>query len=125
YRFVMPETTVLASICLLDTVLTVGLIGVGAAYEANPVFRAALAYGIGGFVLVKLATFMVPLLILEIIRDLCPRFIQASLRVGIIGYLAVYFFGSLLVNGKLPFYTPSGSPTKAACSSCNRPGLSF
>jgi hypothetical protein len=97
-RHVLPETTILALVCLLDTVSTVFLVHQGLAVEANPLLAWTFEQSTATFVAVKIATFALPLAIFEILRRRHSKLVQKGLRVAIVGYLGVYIGLSFLVN---------------------------
>ncbi|MEZ0324826.1 MAG: DUF5658 family protein [Fimbriimonas sp.] len=98
WRPVLPETTLLAMICMVDMALTIVLIGMGVAREANPVLSSLVQVGIWAFAIVKTASFVVPLAIIEAIRPLSPKFIERAVQLGLIGYLITYGCGVAHLN---------------------------
>ncbi|MCS6776133.1 MAG: DUF5658 family protein [Chloroherpetonaceae bacterium] len=95
---VSPEGATLALLCLLDLVVTVGLIHTGIAVEGNPVLGFYLQRGMGAFIASKLLLSLGPILVLEWLRGRRPCFIRHLLRASILLYLLVYFGGVLLLN---------------------------
>lgn len=87
-----------AGICLIDLLHTIVLVGTGVAVEANPLLAPIIAHSWLAFALVKAASFMVPLAIIEAIRPLRPHFIRRALRLGAIAYVLVYAISFLNVN---------------------------
>jgi hypothetical protein len=102
---VLPETIVLVSICFIDMIQTLIVVGAGKAVEANPVLASAMAYSPWAFVLLKTVSFAAPLTAVELLRPLSPNFVRRALRIGAVGYLLVYLLGSLHINNvlTLPF----------------------
>ena len=100
-RKVSTETVIFATICLADLISTVILVQRGVAIESNPLLAPTMRLGISCFVVVKLASFLVPLALVEMLRPKSPAFCQLILRVGIVGYLAVYVIGSLRGAGMI------------------------
>jgi hypothetical protein len=94
-RPVLTETIWLTVICLLDLVSTLILVSEGHAEESNPILEPLLTNNPPMFVVVKLMSFLLPLAIIESVRDRAPGFITVALRAGIAGYLFIYVFGSL------------------------------
>ena len=93
------ESYLLAALCLLDLIVTVYLLNTGVAIEANPILRYYLAAGILSFVAGKLLLSIVPLVVLEILREKRPRFIRNALRTGIALYAFFYCVGVWKING--------------------------
>lgn len=81
---------------------TVFVVRSGLAIEANPVLSAAMSYSPWAFISLKSVTFMAPLGAVELLRPRCPNFIRLALRLGALGYLCVYLFGTLHINNMLP-----------------------
>jgi len=94
-RSVLPETIWLTVICFLDMFSTIILVSEGLARESNPLLEPILSSNPPMFLVVKMASFLIPLAIIESIRDLAPKFIQFALRAGIAAYLMIYILGSL------------------------------
>jgi hypothetical protein len=93
----MPETAIFAGFCLLDMISTIIFLRSGMAVEGNPVM-APLLHHHGDyipFVLGKMASFLVPLAGLEIIRPLAPDLIRRCLQIATVGYLFIYFCGMI------------------------------
>ncbi len=104
WRPVLPETALLAMICVIDMAVTIMLIGMGLAREANPVLASSVSVGMWAFAAVKTASFIVPLAIIEVIRPMAPRFIERAVQIGLIGYILVYGIGVFSLNRSLlPF----------------------
>lgn len=97
-RAILPETAVVALIGLLDLAHTIFLVGIGVAVEANPLLAPVIAKSWVLFALVKAASFLIPLTIIESIRPLSPKFIRFALRAGAIAYVTVYGLAFLHVN---------------------------
>ena len=100
--WVLPETVILALICLGDMIQTLFVVRSGVAIEANPVLAQTLSYSPWVFALVKCASFMIPLTAVEVLRPLCPMFVRAALRIGASGYLTVYVIGVFHINHLIP-----------------------
>ncbi len=98
-RRVLVETWLLALICILDMASTLVLVRMGLAREANPLLAWSLEGSGAAFVLIKTFSFLVPLAIIEGLRERCPKFIPWALRAGAVGYLLVYVVGSLKIHG--------------------------
>ncbi|HEY0868629.1 MAG TPA: DUF5658 family protein [Fimbriimonas sp.] len=95
---VLPETVWLAFICVLDAVLTVILVQEGLAVESNPLLAWSFNYGSVGFMATKILSFAPALAIIETLRPRLGDFAQLALRVGIIGYILLYVFGSIAIH---------------------------
>jgi hypothetical protein len=106
WRPVLPETALFAMICVVDMALTIVLIVMGLAKEANPVLASLLEIGFWAFTAFKTVSFILPLAIIEVIRPLQPKFIERALQLGVAGYLIAYGVGVLAVNRAfIPFFT--------------------
>jgi hypothetical protein len=100
-RPVLPETLVLAAICIFDCALTVYLVKQGIAVEANPLLGWSFRFGIAGFVIAKLLWFLPPLFIIEALRPKIKNFARTALRAGIVGYMLIYIVGTLVLHPHL------------------------
>lgn len=102
---ILPETMILVSICVIDMIQTLIVVGSGKAIEANPVLASAMQYSPWAFVLLKTLSFAAPLTAIELLRPLSPEFVRRALRIGAFGYIVIYLFGSLHINNvlHLPF----------------------
>lgn len=89
------ESILLASICLLDMFWTVVVVVTGIAIEANPLLAWTFELGPWAFVVVKLASLIPGLLALEFCRIINPGFARLAGRAAVLGYLAIYVFGSI------------------------------
>lgn len=95
---VTHATVCLAFLCFIDAAVTLYVVRMGFAKEANPLMDMFIAMGNVPFLVAKGLSFMIPLTILELLRHRRPKFINAALNVGVVGYLLVYVVGSILVN---------------------------
>ena len=95
---VSKESFGLIAVCLVDTLLTVVLIAMGLAREANPLMARCLVYGFIPFCLVKLGTVLIAVTVAEVHRRRNPVFVKKLLQMGITGYLGLYFVLVLVVN---------------------------
>ncbi len=102
-RPILYETFALAMLCLLDMAYTVAVVRTGLATESNPLMAPLIAHSNWAFVLVKSLTFVVPLLIIEIIRPLSPKFIRRALHLGAVAYVLTYLIGRLHIPDLLRF----------------------
>lgn len=91
---VLPETIILAIICLLDAASTLYLVRTGAAREFNPLLGPSLEHSNLAFLALKSASFLVPLTILERLRSKHPLLVRRALRMAVGGYVALYLLGS-------------------------------
>src|SRR5258708_535447 len=90
---VLPETLLLATLCLADMAWTITAIHMGIARESNPLMAYIFGKGDVLFALVKIGSFMVPLAIMELLRRLRPFFIPVALRCALVAYVALYVIG--------------------------------
>ena len=79
-RFVLPETTLLVTLCTWDMLYTLYCVRAGVAREANPALQKTLAHSNTAFLVVKGATFLVPVVVLEVIRTRPSRAANRSNR---------------------------------------------
>lgn len=94
-RPILLESVLLAAVCTLDMISTLYLIRTHLAIESNPLMVGPLEHSDAAFLLIKGATYMVPIMILELLRPVRPDLIQRALRVCLLGYLATYALGSI------------------------------
>ncbi len=87
---IMRETWVMGVICLLDLILTIGLIHAGLAREANPVMLALLNMGLLWFIAFKCAYTLGPLALLEMVGRRYPQVVQKYMRIGITLYVGFH-----------------------------------
>lgn len=97
-RPVLGATVFMTLLCFLDTASTLVVVRSGLAQESNPLLSPFLAQSDFQFVLVKGLSFVVPLVLLEILRPRSPKFIEAALKLGVVGYVALYLGGSVLLH---------------------------
>lgn len=103
------ESWIIATICLVDLVLTCIWIRGHSAREGNPIMNFYLQHGMPMFVASKLALIAGPLLILEWARHKRPQFVTRVARFTIAAYLGAYGIMFLRVNvPTLMRGTPSG-----------------
>jgi hypothetical protein len=100
-RFVLPETTLLVTLCTWDMLYTLYCVRNGLAREANPALKTSLTNSNMTFILVKGATFLIPVVILELIRSLRPKFVTVAMRVGFVAYALIYIGGSIALLGTI------------------------
>ncbi len=94
---VLPETILMVVLCTFDTLYTLFCVRAGLAEETNPVLRHTLAVSDFAFLLVKGASFLIPLTLLELIRAKRPKFVEQAMRFGFMAYAGCYFGGSVLI----------------------------
>lgn len=93
------ETWLLLLCGLLDLVATITLVETGRAYEGNSLMAFYLReFGIPGLCLAKLAMLLLPVGILEYARRATLLNIRLVLRLVVVGYMLVYFGGTLSMN---------------------------
>ncbi|MBI1333771.1 MAG: hypothetical protein JST12_13030 [Armatimonadetes bacterium] len=96
---VLAETVILTLLCAFDTYWTLILVRMGIGRETNPVLAKSIEISNWAFLALKLSSFLVPIVILEFLRQKHPNLILKAMRIGTIGYIAVYLIGSIKVNG--------------------------
>lgn len=94
-RPVLRESAALACVCTLDMVSTLYLIRAHIAIESNPWMALPLAHSDAAFLVVKGATYLVPITILELLRPIQPELVPRAMRACLFGYLALYLLGSI------------------------------
>ncbi|MFM9873488.1 MAG: DUF5658 family protein [Fimbriimonadaceae bacterium] len=97
-RRVTNATVILVSLCFLDMAHTLFAVRMGIAREANPLMAPFIEMGDASFLLVKGASFVIPLTVVELLRAKKPKFTQAVLNLGAVAYPTVYILGSLVVH---------------------------
>ncbi|MCX6374599.1 MAG: DUF5658 family protein [Armatimonadetes bacterium] len=92
------ESLALVAICVLDTLLTVVLVGSGLASEANPLMAHCLDRGFLFFCFVKLAVLVVAVVAAESYRRRNPVFVKRALQTTVTAYIGIYLAMFLIVN---------------------------
>lgn len=92
------ESVCLFAVCMADMVLTVLLIAMGLAQEANPLMAMCLEHGYLAFCLVKIATALLAIGAAERYRPRNPRFVKRVLQTAIGLYVGLYFSLLLAIN---------------------------
>jgi hypothetical protein len=92
------ESILLIAICTIDLAATLLFINTNSASEGNPLMAFYLRYGIGAFVMMKLALIFLPVFVFEWSRQYRPQFVKFMLRATIVAYLAVYLMLFLTTN---------------------------
>jgi hypothetical protein len=100
-RFVLPETTLMVALCTWDMLYTLYCVRTGLAQEANPALKNSLAHSNVEFLIVKGSTFLVPVIVLEVIRSHRPKLVTFAMRFGFIAYAAIYIGGSIALAGRI------------------------
>jgi hypothetical protein len=96
---VLGETLCIAVLCFADMIWTIVAVHLGIAKESNPLMAALFQQSTVLFASVKLASFLVPLGSLELLRPIRPRLVERSLRLAFLLYLGLYVLGSLRAHG--------------------------
>ncbi len=98
-RYVLPETTCLMVLGILDMLSTVYLLATGQAREANPLFDGILhTFGPLGFIVFKALLLGGPLAVAEWARKRNEPFVRSALRLGILLYIGFYLINFLRFN---------------------------
>ena len=100
-RFVLPETTLLVALCTWDMLYTLYCVRAGLAKEANPALKTTLTHSNAEFLIVKGSTFLVPVVVLEVIRSHRPKLVTFAMRFGFIAYAVIYIGGSIALMGTI------------------------
>lgn len=95
---ISKESCFLIWVCVADTLLTIALLAMGIAEEANPLMARFLQYGFAAFYLVKLATVVPAVALAESYRRHNPMFVKKALQTGTASYLGLYFVLLVIVN---------------------------
>ncbi len=96
---IAKETLIIAVLGTIDLITTIVFIQHHGAEEANPIFRVFWNIGLPAFIAAKILLTGCPLLVLEWARKRNPRFVQVGMRSAIAGYLMMYGFGYVHLNG--------------------------
>ena len=94
-RPVLRESVALAALCTADMISTLYWVRTRIAVESNPLFVGPLAHSDAAFLILKGASYLVPIVILELLRPLRPESVVRALRACLVGYVALYALGSL------------------------------
>jgi hypothetical protein len=98
-RYVLPETTWLMALGLLDLLTTVYFLATGQAGEANSLFNGILnAFGPLGFIVFKALLLGGPLALAEWARKQNEPFVRSALRLGILLYIGFYLINFARLN---------------------------
>lgn len=92
------ESIVLIVICTLDLAATLLFMNTKDAMEGNPIMAFYLNYGIGTFIVAKLALIFLPVCIFEWSRQYKPDFVRFMLRATIAAYVLTYAVLFLTIN---------------------------
>ncbi len=96
---IAKETVIIGVLGTIDLITTIIFIQHHGAEEANPIFRLFWNIGLPAFIAAKVLLTVCPLLVLEWARKRNPRFVQMGMRSAIAGYMMMYGFGFLHLNG--------------------------
>ena len=94
-RPVLRESVALAVLCTADMISTLYWVRTQSAVESNPLFVGPLAHSDAAFLILKGASYLAPIAILEALRPLRPESVVRALRACLVGYVALYALGSL------------------------------
>lgn len=98
-RYVLPETTLLMVIGLLDMLSTIYLLATGQMREGNPLFDAILhTFGPVGFIAFKALLLGGPLALAEWARKHNEPFVRSALRMGVLLYVGFYLINVARLN---------------------------
>lgn len=97
-RFVLAETILLVTLCTWDMLYTLICVRLGFAHEENPMLKGTIAHSDIAFLVVKGATFLVPVFVLELIRCIRPRLVTNVMRFVFVAYALIYTLGSLIAS---------------------------
>ena len=92
------ESVGLFAICMVDMVLTVLLVAMGLAKEANPLMAMCLEHGYLTFCLVKISTALLAIGMAERYRPRNPLFVKRVLQAAIMLYVGLYFILLVAIN---------------------------
>lgn len=96
-RPVLPASTILAVICLFDMGWTIAAIKMRIAHESNPLL-SSLCTNMILFALVKMATFLIPIVWLELLTARHKIVVSKYMKIGIAMYLLLYILLSIAAN---------------------------
>ena len=92
-RPLLRESVVLATVCTADMLSTLYWVRNGMAVESNPLFVTPLAHSDVTFLVLKGASYLVPITVLEALRSVQPGAVVRALRACLVGYVALYALG--------------------------------
>ncbi len=98
-QIILPETLLIAVLCLTDMGWTIMAIKMGIARESNPFMAFLIGRSTMLFAIIKILSFLIPLALLELMRGRNPGLILVSLRIGLVAYVVLYVLGSMHVHG--------------------------
>ena len=96
---ISPANALLFAVGLTDLLTTIYWVSTGQAVEVNPIMAALLRSGLGVFVMVKLATLLAYVGVMEWYRRRRnPAFARVMGNVALFGYLGIYTISFCCVN---------------------------
>lgn len=101
-RNVFPETVALVAVCVFDMASTLIAVRSGRALEANPVLSASLQNSNAAFIILKTASYLGPLILLELIGRYRPEMTRNAIRACLFGYICLYVIGVVSVRAFHP-----------------------
>jgi len=93
------ESKILLGECSADCLITAISYSQGLIKEENPIMRFFLKKGIIPFILAKIGMSVIPISLLEILREKYPekrKFIKNCQRIAIVGYPAIMILPNIL-----------------------------
>jgi hypothetical protein len=96
---VLPETTAIVVLGLVDMALTCYLISTGQAHEGNPLMAGVLSrWGPAGLIAAKAGLLAAPVALLECARSQRPALVRGLLRLALAVYAALWGYGVLQLS---------------------------
>ncbi|MCL5104205.1 MAG: DUF5658 family protein [Armatimonadetes bacterium] len=92
------ESLVLTALCAIDLISTLLLLRGKHAYEGNSLMAFYLKFGVGTFIMMKVALVFLPIFIFEWCKQYRPRFVRIMLRATIVAYVGVYLVLFVIIN---------------------------
>lgn len=89
-RLISMESIILSLICLTDMFSTLIMVSMGCAAEQNPLMAACLRHSASTFILIKTASFLPFITVVEWYRRKNPIFARNATRAAIFMYLLTY-----------------------------------
>lgn len=92
------ESIWLTAVCLVDAVLTIILVALGIAQEANPLMNYWMQRSLALFFIVKMATVLLAIIAAEYYKRYNPVFVKRVLTLAVFAYIGIYVIGITMVN---------------------------
>lgn len=95
---VSAGTVAIVLVCMADMFVTIFVVQAGIAIESNPLLAWSFQHGSVCFALIKTSSFIPGVWAIEMCRIQNAKFASWASRAAVLGYFAVYFFGSIGIH---------------------------